>query len=435
MKKFIFTFTLAVLAMNANAQLVVDSLGHVGIGNDEPACLLSVGDNSVDEVNCGIHCIPRNKLYGFYVMNNPQKSRTIDGVYAWSQNRGTGDIYGCTGVAESSNSSAGSSQKAVGVCGRAGDAYNAIGVFGGKNSTYATIPCVNFAGVYGSETEVRPLSLNSYPGKYAGFFVGKVRVTNGIYGTLLTPSAGSSTQNRAKAMRSAVMNIEDNVESVTEKLNQVNTLQFYRQNATRNMAKAQASSASLDEKMDIDNMTLEEREVLASKDVSAETESNLSAVQYGLAADELKAVYPELVYEDENGNVSINYIEMIPLLVQSIKELSKKVSELEASDTNSNPTGIENTASDIDMVKMDQNKPNPFSESTVIGLNIPEKAQKANIYIYDMSGKQVKNINVEDRGNTSITVYASDLNAGMYIYSLVIDGKVCVTRKMIVTNA
>ena len=45
MKKFIFTFTLAVLAMNANAQLVVDSLGHVGIGNDEPACLLSVGDN------------------------------------------------------------------------------------------------------------------------------------------------------------------------------------------------------------------------------------------------------------------------------------------------------------------------------------------------------------------------------------------------------
>ena len=126
---------------------------------------------------------------------------------------------------------------------------------------------------------------------------------------------------------------------------------------------------------------------------------------------------------------------MIPLLVQSIKELSKKVSELEAADTNTNPTGIENTVSDVDMVKMDQNKPNPFSESTVIGLNIPEKAQKAVIYVYDMSGKQIKSIKVEDRGNTSITVYASDLNAGMYIYSLVVDGKVCVTRKMIVTNA
>lgn len=420
MKKVIFTFALAVSAVNVNAQLVVDSLGHVGIGNDEPACLLSVGQNSPDEPNCGIHCKPKKKTYGFYVYNNPSKSNTIDGVYAWANNKGTGDIYGCIGVAESSNTSAGSSQKAVGVCGRAGDAYNAIGVFGGRHSVVTFIPCVNFAGVYGSETEVQPLSLSTYPGTYAGFFTGKVRVTNGIYGTLLTPSASASPQNRAKSRMSDVTSLEDNVESVTDKLSQVNTLQFSRQNILRNKAKTQAVSS--DNENDSEN-------------TSYDPESNLSAIQYGLAADQLKAVYPELVYEDENGNVSINYVEMIPLLVQSIKELSKKVSELEAVDTSTNPTGIKNTVSDVDMVKMDQNKPNPFSESTVIGLNIPEKAQKAVIYIHDMGGKQIKSINVEDRGNTSITVYASDLNAGMYIYSLVVDGKVCVTRKMIVTNA
>ena len=71
----------------------------------------------------------------------------------------------------------------------------------------------------------------------------------------------------------------------------------------------------------------------------------------------------------------------------------------------------------------------------MITLNIPEKTQKANIFIYDMSGKQVQAIPVNERGETNITVYASDLSAGMYIYTLVVDGKVVVTRKMIVSEA
>ena len=168
-------------------------------------------------------------------------------------------------------------------------------------------------------------------------------------------------------------------------------------------------------------------------------QTKLSAIQYGLAADQLKKVYPELVYEDENGNVSINYVEMVPLLVQSINELTQRINEMENGGTLSKKakkkaeaTTIDEATFEVDMVRMDQNKPNPFSESTVITLNIPEKTQKANIFIYDMSGKQVQAIPVNERGETNITVYASDLTAGMYIYTLVVDGKVVVTRKMIV---
>ena len=86
------------------------------------------------------------------------------------------------------------------------------------------------------------------------------------------------------------------------------------------------------------------------------------------------------------------------------------------------------------MVRMDQNNPNPFSESTVITLNIPNKAQTASIFIYDMSGKQVQSLPVSERGETNITVYAGDLSAGMYIYTFVIDGKAAVTRRMIITK-
>ena len=151
----------------------------------------------------------------------------------------------------------------------------------------------------------------------------------------------------------------------------------------------------------------------------------------------MKAVYPELVYEDDNGNVSINYVEMVPLLVQSIKELKNELAELKgtsARKAKAGTTSIEDNVSNVDMVRMDQNNPNPFSESTVITLNIPEQTQKASIFIYDMSGKQVQNIAVSERGETNITVYASDLSAGMYIYTLVVDGKVVVTRRMIVSE-
>ena len=131
---------------------------------------------------------------------------------------------------------------------------------------------------------------------------------------------------------------------------------------------------------------------------------------------------------------------MVPLLVQSINELSQKINELEngtsakKAKSKAKTTVVEETASEVDMVRMDQNKPNPFSESTVITLNIPKDTNTANIFIYDMSGKQVKAIPVSERGETNITVYASDLTAGMYIYTLVVDGKVKVTRRMIVSE-
>ena len=130
---------------------------------------------------------------------------------------------------------------------------------------------------------------------------------------------------------------------------------------------------------------------------------------------------------------------MIPLLVQSINELSSELAELKGTSnrkakTKTQATAIEDATDDIDQVRMDQNKPNPFSGSTVITLSVPKKAKQAAIYIYDLSGKQVESVPVEERGKTNITFYANNLSAGMYIYSLVVDGQVKVTRRMMITE-
>lgn len=51
---------------------------------------------------------------------------------------------------------------------------------------------------------------------------------------------------------------------------------------------------------------------------------------YGLLAQELEEVYPELVMTDPDGRKLVNYIEIIPLLINSVQQLSAEVERLKA---------------------------------------------------------------------------------------------------------
>jgi len=46
-------------------------------------------------------------------------------------------------------------------------------------------------------------------------------------------------------------------------------------------------------------------------------------------AQELETVYPELVHEDSYGFKSINYVEIIPILVQAINEQQKIITAMQ----------------------------------------------------------------------------------------------------------
>jgi len=49
---------------------------------------------------------------------------------------------------------------------------------------------------------------------------------------------------------------------------------------------------------------------------------------YGFIAQEMEEIYPELVKDNILGYKSINYIELIPLLVLKINEMQKEIDEL-----------------------------------------------------------------------------------------------------------
>ena len=49
----------------------------------------------------------------------------------------------------------------------------------------------------------------------------------------------------------------------------------------------------------------------------------------GVKAQELQAVYPELVHERDNGYLAVDYVKLTAVLLQAVKELSAKVDKLE----------------------------------------------------------------------------------------------------------
>ena len=165
---------------------------------------------------------------------------------------------------------------------------------------------------------------------------------------------------------------------------------------------------------------------------------------YGFVAQDLEAVLPDLVYTDKQGYKSVDYIGLIPILVNAINELSQQVAELrEEKDApavmnapmQEDPaTAAEDIAADMVVPRLFQNQPNPFSTETQIRYQLPETVAKATLYIYDMQGKQIKAVDVAERGMSSVTIGGGDLAAGMYFYSLIADGQEVDTKRMILTK-
>ncbi len=67
-------------------------------------------------------------------------------------------------------------------------------------------------------------------------------------------------------------------------------------------------------------------------------------------------------------------------------------------------------------------------------MTVPEDVGFATVMIYNLEGKQMKNIQVQDRGKVSVKISGSELSAGMYLYALIADGKVVDTKRMILTQ-
>ena len=166
--------------------------------------------------------------------------------------------------------------------------------------------------------------------------------------------------------------------------------------------------------------------------------------EYGYLAQELKEIFPDLVKQsqDSAGYYGVNYIGLIPVIVEALKDQRSEIEKqreqikqlVKLIDVKSINKEIfeENGIESIPLLL--QNTPNPFNQLTEIGYYIPENVNSANIYIYDINGFQQRNISITERGKGATTLQASALQAGIYFYTLICDGKPVDTKQMILTK-
>jgi hypothetical protein len=83
-------------------------------------------------------------------------------------------------------------------------------------------------------------------------------------------------------------------------------------------------------KKDIQNVSREKMDNLLNLNaVSYKLKEDLNSKEhFGFIAQEVEKIYPELVKNSEMGYKTVNYIELIPILVSKIQDLNKEIQEL-----------------------------------------------------------------------------------------------------------
>jgi len=161
-------------------------------------------------------------------------------------------------------------------------------------------------------------------------------------------------------------------------------------------------------------------------------------VHTGFLAQEVEQVLPELVRQDENGLRAVNYLEVVPILTEALKDQDLQIAsqeeelaalEKELANLMERAEQMLETEAMLAQAQLLQNSPNPFFSTTTIRYVVPAQANEANILVYDVNGKMVKRFDLQ-AGQGSVNLSGGELGTGIYVYTLFVDGNKVATKRM-----
>ena len=269
------------ITIMCSAQIQVASTGNVGIG-DTLTTDVKLFVNTEGDYTAGIYSVIESTETWAPAVHAIAK-------YTWDRQIA---IRGY--AAESTIRSNGRSYGVYGVAGNRSSGYN-YGIYGELAGT------ADGAGVFGTAA-LHPPKIN---GKYAGYFYGDTYVTGVLTAGELTTLSDARYKSNVQQINSAALT----------KIAALNPVQY-------TMLSGSAIAFANTEQSDTCTMTMT---------TSNEDLTRVNQIHYGLLAQEVKELYPELVHEDAAGVLSINYIELIPLLIQAVQDLSEQVNALSGS--------------------------------------------------------------------------------------------------------
>lgn len=394
----------SVLTFPAMAQLAVDSRGNVGVKRtdefinslfsvntqgDSKICTIIKSDSSCFDT--GLRIV-KSGLSN--TVNDYAKGISCDAFKATTSFKKLTGVYSIARNDNGIDSNKGRSYGIYAMAGNSTDGWN-YGVLGTLyGNKYG-------AGIFGSSVEWD--GGMSTGDKYAGFFHGKVKSTDAMYATVYNTISDAR--------------FKDNIEPIEFKaINEILKLNVV--------------------KYDLKQFSVNDTDTSTVQMYYYTDESLLERKHYGLIAQELQEIFPDLVYEGADGYLSVNYIELIPFLIKSIQELKAELNDMKGSSKESpirSDKSIQ-TAPSLLTASLYQNNPNPFTETTTIKCFVPHDITNAVMYFYDMNGRQIDSKLLFERGDVSLVIEGGSLDAGIYLYSLITDGTVVDTKRMILTK-
>lgn len=293
MKKYIILFSLLlIVSLSVNAQLIMNRYKKVAIGTEavdfDP--LLRVGDNwyfdETDDTKTGTGGSPiveNGNNIGVYGQLG------ISPNFSQSNNYGNYGVLGITVV----NSNHG---RNYGLCGMIDSLYS---YYGG-------------AGIYATDFEYCYSYPNNIQGLYAAYFVGNVYSSGSLTATGLFTTMDSRLCDNIVSLSES----KRSGKTTLENLLNMNVVEF-------NLKGQQFEEIPENNDPDKAKQLQKELEFLRK-----EEQKTTSRRHFGIDAQELQKVYPDLVLEGQDGYLSVNYLEMVPLVIRSIQELKQELDEL-----------------------------------------------------------------------------------------------------------
>jgi len=199
-----------------------------------------------------------------------------------------------------------------------------------------------------------------------------------------------------------------------------------------------------------DNTLLNNEDEAVNSEMKKAEEAAGNIVYSGFIAQEVEEAAKKLNFEfsgidkpqSKDGVYGLRYDNFVVPLVKAVQELSQQNDELKSEIRNLKSEmkelkeimDMRQSTTNLSSAALEQNIPNPFTNSTTIHYTLPRKSEKAQIIITDKSGNTIKRFNVSGAGKDSVNVSAFGLINGTYNYSLIVDGKIIGSKQMVLQN-
>lgn len=295
MKKINLTlFVITLFTISLNAQMRVHTNGNVSIQNDSTSIKskLVIGNGTSGETKVAL--VAKDEYMGALFIGTGGYNVWTYGIRAIA-NPTYNMHVGVEGWARLENAS--NKCRAIGVRGTAGNATN-----GYNWGVYGLLSGINEGtAIYGTSDpsdwgqQIR--------GRYAGYFRGNVSVEGNLTATTITTPSDI-------AYKTNIISLSNN--SAISKIQLMNPVIY-------NLKQPELPQTISESESDT---------ISTTPKLIDENSQEYQKTHYGLIAQELQEVFPELVYENSNGLLNVNYIEIIPILIEAIKEQQEEIDNL-----------------------------------------------------------------------------------------------------------